>query len=141
MTISESNNCAKCGASLPTAWLSAPGSVHPCPSCGSHTRNIHLTVHEEISFKEWVDLKHKNPNLSSRQKLRTHINIGDELSMSTGRWVKKERVIDKDSNRYFERVIDPVTGELIHYKKEPLSKHKGHGYAKSKSKPHGNPDE
>ena len=41
-------------------------------------------------------------------------SFGDPFSHGTGRWVKKERRIDRASDRYVERVTDPVTGEIVH---------------------------
>jgi len=46
--------------------------------------------------------------------------------------MKKNRVIDKNNDKYFEQVIDPETGETVHHCEEPLSEHFGHGTAKFK---------
>jgi hypothetical protein len=55
-------------------------------------------------------------------------------SFSVGRqkFVHRERVIDRENDRYFERVTDYETGETIHEVEEPLSQHTGHGNAKPK---------
>lgn len=60
--------------------------------------------------------------------------IGPEKSAS-GRLVMKERLIDKQSDSYLERITDKETGEVIHECVEPLSKHRGHGDAKKKTPP------
>jgi hypothetical protein len=53
-------------------------------------------------------------------------------SHKLGKLVLHERVIDRDNDRYFERVTDYETGEVIHLREEPLSEHRGHGSAKKK---------
>lgn len=60
---------------------------------------------------------------------------GDDVRRSTGTWVKHDRVIDRENNRYKEDVVDPKTGEVIHHCDEPLSEHTGHGDAKETRKP------
>jgi len=60
-------------------------------------------------------------------------SFGDPFSHGTGRWVKKERRIDRASDRYVERVTDPVTGEIVHECDELLSEHRGHGSVKPKA--------
>jgi hypothetical protein len=47
-------------------------------------------------------------------------------------YVHRQRVIDRDNDRYFEKITDYDTGEIIHYCEEPLSQHINHGSAKSK---------
>lgn len=53
-------------------------------------------------------------------------------SHSRGKHVHKERVIDRDSDRYVEKITDYETGEVIHHCEEALSQHQGHGDAKRK---------
>ena len=55
-----------------------------------------------------------------------------ETQISTGRRVEKIRLIDRQSNKYREEVIDDVTRETIHFCEEPLDQHQGHGSAKKK---------
>ena len=42
----------------------------------------------------------------------------------------KERLLDKDSNVYYEFVKDPDTGEIIRICHEKLTEHRGRGSAK-----------
>lgn len=58
--------------------------------------------------------------------------VGPEPSAS-GRLVIKERIVDKQSDSYFERIADMETREIIHECEEPLSEHRGHGDAKKKT--------
>ena len=55
---------------------------------------------------------------------------GADLQRSTGKFMQKKRIIDRENDQYEETVIDPCTGEVIYECKEPLSKHRGHGSAK-----------
>jgi hypothetical protein len=41
--------------------------------------------------------------------------------------VRHERLIDRQNNRYFEKVVARDTGETIHHCDEPLDEHTGHG--------------
>lgn len=45
---------------------------------------------------------------------------------------KLYRLIHRDNDLYREKVVDPDTGEVIHFCEEKLSDHKGHGSAKKK---------
>jgi len=40
--------------------------------------------------------------------------------------------IDKKNDKYKEIVKNKETGEIIHFCEEPLSEHRGHGYAKKR---------
>ncbi len=45
------------------------------------------------------------------------------------RWVQRAMHVDREANRYTEKVTDPDTGAVIHECDEPLSEHRGHGSA------------
>lgn len=66
--------------------------------------------------------------------MRVHLKQGDQLDHGTGKWIFKERRIDKDASPawYLESIIDNETGEEIHRDEGPLDGHTGHGSAKSK---------
>jgi len=44
--------------------------------------------------------------------------------------MNREMIVDREGNRYLEKVTDPETGEVVHSCEEPLSEHQGHGTAK-----------
>jgi hypothetical protein len=46
--------------------------------------------------------------------------------------MRLDRVIDREKNRYTERVTDPATGEVVHECDEPLTDHQDHGAAKGR---------
>jgi len=58
---------------------------------------------------------------------------GNEFN-SAGHMMRKERIIDRQNDRYIENVIDEDTGETVRQIDEPLSQHMGRGSAKSKKK-------
>jgi hypothetical protein len=60
---------------------------------------------------------------------------GDDFSFGTGRWMGKLRVIDRQNDRYSERVVDPGTGEVVHLVDHRLSEHRDRGSAKKTTKP------
>lgn len=57
---------------------------------------------------------------------------GSELSRSLQRFMHKVRIIDRDNDRYLEKVVDPETGEVLRDVDEPLSEHQGRGSAKKR---------
>lgn len=93
---------------------------------------INLVLEDGFEFHDSVKLVVKAPALGSRGKKRREVFTGAEQRKSTGAWVDKKRVIDRDHDLYHERVKDEATGEIIHEVTEPLSSHIGHGSAKPK---------
>ena len=58
------------------------------------------------------------------------VRTGDNLHRETGKWHRKERVIDRERNKYTEVITDSETGEVVHECEEHLTQHRGHGSAK-----------
>ena len=108
----------------------------PCNKCRSTARAFSLAIFETVSVKTGIDLKKKSPAFPSKKKLRVHLQQGDQIDHRTGKWVLKERRIDKDASPawYFELITDPDTGKELHRCSEPLDKHRGHGSAKKNPK-------
>ena len=102
----------------------------PCPNCGSSLRHIKVSVSDEIQIREQMGMKAKDPTKPGKQKIRIEQLVGDDLHRNSGKWYKKIRVIDRENDRYFEEVVDPDTGKVIHRCEEPLSEHFGHGSAR-----------
>ena len=71
-------------------------------------------------------------SLDVRIEGKSEFFVGDDLRKSDRTWMHKSRTIDKDKDQYSEIVTEPETGEVIHRCEEPLSKHRGHGSAKTK---------
>jgi len=125
--------CGQCAHPL-SEFLDHEAQNAPCPKCKSTKRHIRVEIREEsaLEIKEFIDLKLKADAFPSKAKLRMHIQQGDELHRKSGTWMKKERVIDKDSNSYKEVIIDPATNEVVRHCEEPLSDHVNRGSARPK---------
>lgn len=123
--------CTDCGMELPAEWANE-SAEHPCPQCGSFKKLINLNIveHAGLEIHDNVRGKVKDINLPSKKNPRLDFFTGDDLRKSDGKWMQKERVIDRDKDQYKETVVDPQTGQVIHHNEEPLSEHFGHGSAK-----------
>lgn len=125
-------SCSDCGAPLSDdARSKSPGD--PCPNCGSLARTFATGIAESITAHDLLDIKHRDPERPSKDKLRTHVITGQEISKASGRWMDKVRVIDKNNDYYRERVADAETGEVLRDVEEPLKAHFGRGSAKPKA--------
>ena len=126
-------NCTDCGAKLPDGWVSS-ADRGPCPECGSQFKTIHLNIVERIGLqiRDWITGKMKDNNFNSKKNPRYEFFEGSDLRKSDGKWMNKSRVIEKNNDKYMEKIVDPETGEVIHLCEEPLSEHFGHGSAKPK---------
>ena len=123
----DQEKCAGCGA-----VLNAPADLQvrvPCPACGSMVRMIEVSITDSLEFHESLGFKQKRPGY--KKPIAEGVS-GDEFFRKESKWVKKERLIDRQANLYRENVTDPVTGEVIHHCDEPLDQHTGHGGAKLK---------
>lgn len=119
----ENISCAECGNSIST--------IDSICACGSRKKTIHITFEEIYNgIKEQLVGKVKNDSLPSKKKMRKHFITGSEQSVN-GKWIEKERLIDKDNNFYKEYITDE-RGVPIRDVEEPLNKHKGYGSAKFK---------
>ena len=102
----------------------------PCPRCGSTKRIFNHAVAETIQFKQMLGMKIRNPSFTGRGHVRIEQLVGDDLHRKTWKWFKRERVIDRQNDRYFEKITDPETGQVVHHCDEPLTQHFGHGTAR-----------
>ena len=57
--------------------------------------------------------------------------VGDEFHRDTQTWRKRQRLFDRDGDRYVE-VITDADGNEVHRCEEPLSAHVGHGTARKR---------
>jgi hypothetical protein len=57
---------------------------------------------------------------------------GDIFS-SDGRWLRIHRIIDRRRNRYYEKIHDHETREVLREVTEPLTEHRGRGDAKRRN--------
>ena len=129
--MSQKIECDDCGNLLPNEWIHVEKREN-CPQCGSSSKRISIGITDRIDFpvKESLSGKVKDSNYNSKKNPRYEFFEGDELRRSDGKWITKKRIIDKNNDSYFEEVVDPETGKVIHKCEEPLSEHFGHGSAK-----------
>ncbi len=123
----------KCGATLDEKTGLREDQRVPCAKCGSKSRVYADTLTEEIEIYDGLRAKGLHAGMS-----RTKGWFIDSLS----RWVPQtnrdnatahhERVLDRDGDRYTEKVTMRDSGEIIHNTDERLSEHRGHGSDKPK---------
>jgi hypothetical protein len=118
--------CQACNEQLTP---SSDGAKEPCPKCGSTLRAYRLKCEPGAygTYLGMVCLEHQRPD---EKRPAREVLVGDDVQRSTGEWMEKARVIDRDADHYFERVVDARTGKVVHECDEELSKHRGHGSAK-----------
>ncbi len=123
--------CGNCGLLLHEDLGQPAENRPPCPACGSTTRAIHVTVYDTASFSEKLGVKGRHAGGGKPFMEQIH---GADLHRKTGKLMHLSRIIDRENDLYHEVVTDPITGEVVHECKEPLSHHVGHGIAKQKRK-------
>jgi hypothetical protein len=116
--------CRGCGRTLdPTT--DATG----CPACGSRDRLIATEDEAGVTAREVANVLGRQ---AGKKKPVVEIRAGDDLSHKTEQWNHKKRVIDRENDRYLERITD-AAGNVVHRCAEPLSQHRGHGSAKARA--------
>lgn len=127
-------SCKECGILLDELPNTPIEERKPCPKCGSIVRTFTVQLEDQIKIREFIQIKKKSPDYPSKKKLRLYIQQGDQFDHGTGKWIFKQRRIDKDQSPswYFEQILDTETGKLLHHCSEPLNEHVGHGSAKEK---------
>ena len=120
--------CGECKNEVPDDTHCNPRN--PCPNCGGLSRHIAVVFSEKIEVHSAIRGKVRSG--PGKKGISQEFFSGDQPRISKGDWVEKERFIDRANNRYFEKVVDKTTGEVVHYKDHPLSEHRGHGSAKFK---------
>ena len=120
--------CPDCGAEVDGRG-DTPEQRIPCSKCGNTKRNYHVSISETVTFRDGIGVKAKR--VGEKKPYIEDMSVPD-CSRSLGKIVHRARVIDRDNDRYFEKITDYESGELIHHCEEPLSQHQGHGNAKPK---------
>jgi hypothetical protein len=120
--------CSECGKELEHV---AGAADTPCGNCGSSLRTIEVSLKEKMDPRFGHRLKLKDPNSTVRKKIILEASTSYEPS-EIARKVKKDRVIDRLNDSYYERVVNMISGEVIRECREPLSEHRGRGSKKRK---------
>jgi hypothetical protein len=126
--------CNACGEPLPDARPDDPGEGRPpCSACGSFGRLVKVFAHDEVTIHSDLGVKKKKLGFKSGGRSRPAQEqwSGDQQS-ADGVWRDRQRVVDRENNRYIERVTDP-DGTVIRDVDEPLDQHLRHGSDKPKN--------
>ena len=99
-----------------------------CEKCGSTKRNYSVLISESVVIRDGIGLKAKR---AGGKKPYIEEMVVPDYSRNLEKVVQRERGIDRDNDRYFEKITDYESGKVIHYCEEPLSQHQGHGNAKN----------
>ena len=106
----------------------------PCPYCGSLRRTIHLVIEDLFKIRETAEGKVRDTTRSGKRRIRIEFSTGSDLHRKTGKWYKKDRLIDRGNDIYKEVIVDPTTDKVVHHCEEPLSQHRGHGSAQGNAR-------
>ena len=122
--------CSNCGTALDEPTGIAVEDRQRCPNCGSTQRANHQKIEDTgIEIHDQLVVKASHPD---SRKPFLESKRGDELYRKTGEWNKLERTIDRENDRYTEKITDS-DGNTIIEQDEPLSEHRGHGSAKKRN--------
>lgn len=116
--------CGRCGTVL--GATASPTTV--CPSCQEIPGLLAIDSGDALAVTLREKLK-KAVRHGPPGKVAPHLEqvVGDDLHRDSGRWMRLERIIDREEDRYVERITDPETGQAIKEVEEPLREHRRHG--------------
>lgn len=105
--------------------------VTECPHCGSNKIIVTLVLEAKIVIYDKMCVKLKS---SDKKRPTLEVQFGTEWAVGREKFVDKQRKIDRENDRYYEKISDIETEEIIHECSEPLSEHFGHGSDKHSKK-------
>lgn len=94
-----------------------------CPICKSSKRLIKMELEGEITLRSRIGAKKKRKGFKRPliEIIKGWFESGDKKKHPKG--VIKERLIDREKDRYKKKIIDVETGEITRDVEEPLSVH------------------
>jgi hypothetical protein len=116
--------CKKCGT-----ILEADPARPPCPNCGCAIRVSTVAVSDGLQLGDKIGMKHNRPG--TKKPVYESVT-GDDIFRKTGEMNKLSREIDRENDRYREKIVNPLTGEVIREVDEPLSAHRDRGTPRKK---------
>lgn len=122
-------SCTDCGHLLEAGQI-VNGRHIPCPACGSVRRTIGVTTVESVIARDGLEVKAKR---LGQKKPYWEARSVPSFSVAKQKLVQHDRIIDRDEDKYSERVTDYESGAVIHESTEQLSDHRGHGSAKKRA--------
>ena len=129
MNAIQRQSCTGCGAAVSDM---TPDKRVPCSRCGSFLRTYSVTLAATVVARPGVRLKARRAGI--RRPFLESKSVPD-FWRKARKWMSLLRVIDRERNRYVERVSDPTSGEIVCECEEPLSQHRGHGSARAPGNP------
>jgi hypothetical protein len=119
-------SCSGCGAFLPEqGQIDDP---EPCPGFGSTARTFAVTLTDTVAAYDSLATKARHGDVGQVKPFREAFT-GFDYHRDSQEWRQVYRVIDRENNRYTERIVDGA-GNVVRDVDEPLSQHRGHGAAK-----------
>jgi len=118
--------CKSCGKTGGEEFR-RPDGTHRCPECGSSDLDIRVTLSGQVGVHAGFGIKARR---EAEKKPFREVVAGADLRRRDGKWMEKQRVIDREADTYDETVTDPESGEIVHECHEPLTEHRRHGSAK-----------
>ena len=98
-----------------------------CPKCGYKVVELSLEANINVDITmQYKGKSHKKIN----KRPSFEFKGGQEFSYSKGKYVNRNYRIDREKDKYTEKVSDRETGETIHECEEKLTEHFNHGSAK-----------
>lgn len=128
----EQVRCGMCGLEFDERAEHEENQRTPCPKCGSIARSYPVEITDGIKTFDGYTAKGVHAGMSrTRWFIQTSSHYVPQLRRNNA-IANVERTIDRDHNRYSEKVTLCESGEVIHSTDEPLTDHKGHGSDKPK---------
>jgi hypothetical protein len=127
----EFTMCGECGSAIldPPKKVGEPGN-YPCPTCGLVGYKFGWVAEAEIPLNVLARAAYK---VGGKGRPKRELLAGWDRRNSHSDYVLKERIIDREADRYREK-ITTKDGQVLRDVYEPLSGHTGHGSAKLKKK-------
>jgi hypothetical protein len=124
--------CSQCGTLVEE--LARIEDRRPCLSCGSLARTFGVTLTDSVEAHDSTGLKARHGDVG---KVKPYLESfhGDDYHRDSGEWRQVSRVVDRDYDRYTERITD-AEGNPVREVDEPLSEHTGRGAAKPRPPKH-----
>jgi hypothetical protein len=113
--------------------LSKEGKIILCTNCGSISKNIKITINDEVALRDNIKLSLKSPKPTGGKKEILRLKQGSEFHHDLKSWQTRIMIIDELKDLYYEKIINKDLRYFIE-KKEKLSDHRNHGSAKKKTK-------
>jgi hypothetical protein len=101
-------------------------ALENCPNCGSASGIRNSIYVAGLEIFPSVQLKVKRPSYQGRRKYARETKSSAEHSVD-GKLVRVDRSINRENDRYREKVTVVDTGEVTRQVDHPLSEHTGRG--------------